>query len=52
MRVLVYGSDCVPGYRYPRGESYFDIIARLNSAMHELETYEEPVVIVSHQASE
>jgi len=38
------------GYRYPRGESYFDILARLDPLVHELESYHEPLVIVSHQA--
>uniref|UniRef100_A0A7S1LSW2 6-phosphofructo-2-kinase domain-containing protein n=1 Tax=Alexandrium catenella TaxID=2925 RepID=A0A7S1LSW2_ALECA len=39
------------GYRYPRGESYFDLIARLEPLMHELESYKEPLLIVSHQAT-
>jgi broad specificity phosphatase PhoE len=38
------------GYRYPRGESYFDILARLDPLVHEMESYREPVLIVSHQA--
>ncbi|KAK3238775.1 hypothetical protein CYMTET_51247 [Cymbomonas tetramitiformis] len=38
------------GYRYPRGESYFDIIARLDPLVQELESYEEAVLVVSHQA--
>lgn len=38
------------GYRYPRGESYFDLIARLDPLVHELESYEEPVMVISHQA--
>mmetsp|Transcript_7714 Transcript_7714/g.22536 ORF Transcript_7714/g.22536 Transcript_7714/m.22536 type:complete len:558 (+) Transcript_7714:24-1697(+) len=38
------------GYRYPRGESYFDIISRLDPLVHELESYREPTLIVSHQA--
>jgi broad specificity phosphatase PhoE len=37
------------GYRYPRGESYFDLIARLDPLVHELESYKEPVLVVSHQ---
>jgi 6-phosphofructo-2-kinase/fructose-2,6-biphosphatase 2 len=37
------------GYRYPRGESYFDLIARVDPLVHELESYQEPVLIVSHQ---
>jgi len=39
------------GYRYPRGESYFDLIARVDPLVHELESYQEPVLIVSHQAT-
>ena len=39
------------GYRYPRGESYLDLIARLDPLMHELESYTEPLLIVSHQAT-
>jgi len=39
------------GYRYPRGESYFDLIARLDPLIHELESYKEPILIVSHQAT-
>jgi broad specificity phosphatase PhoE len=32
------------------GESYFDIISRLDPLVHELESYREPTLIVSHQA--
>eukprot|EP00622_Pseudochattonella_farcimen_P006454 FR742264.1.p1 GENE.FR742264.1~~FR742264.1.p1 ORF type:complete len:143 (+),score=7.84 FR742264.1:62-430(+) len=39
------------GYRYPRGESYLDLIARLDPLIHELESYKEPLLIVSHQAT-
>lgn len=39
------------GYRYPRGESYLDLIARVDPLVHELESYEEPLLIVSHQAT-
>mmetsp|Transcript_4645 Transcript_4645/g.11562 ORF Transcript_4645/g.11562 Transcript_4645/m.11562 type:complete len:565 (+) Transcript_4645:224-1918(+) len=39
------------GYRYPRGESYLDLIARLDPLMHELESYKEPLLVVSHQAT-
>ncbi|KAH8095961.1 6-phosphofructo-2-kinase [Aureococcus anophagefferens] len=39
------------GYRYPRGESYLDLIARLDPLMHELESYTEPLLVVSHQAT-
>ena len=38
------------GYRYPRGESYFDILARLDPLVHEIEMYHEPLLLVSHQA--
>lgn len=37
-------------YRYPRGESYQDLIARLEPVILELERHREPVVIVGHQA--
>jgi len=39
------------GYRYPRGESYFDLLARLDPLVHEMESYHEPLMIVSHQAT-
>ena len=38
------------GYRYPRGESYFDILSRLDPLVHEMESYHEPLLICSHQA--
>lgn len=38
------------GYRYPRGESYYDLIARLDHPMRQLETSQEPILIISHQA--
>ena len=38
------------GYRYPRGESYFDILSRLDPLVHEMESYRERLLIVSHQA--
>ena len=37
-------------YRYPRGESYTDLILRLEPLAHELERLREPVMIVAHQA--
>ena len=37
------------GYRYPRGESYLDVIQRLDPLIHELERQTDPVVIVGHQ---
>jgi broad specificity phosphatase PhoE len=37
-------------YRYPRGESYMDVISRLEPVIFELERQEGPVLIVAHQA--
>lgn len=37
-------------YRYPRGESYEDVIARLDPVIIELERQRDPVVVVGHQA--
>ena len=37
------------GYRYPRGESYLDVIERLIPPIHEFERLHDPVLIVSHQ---
>jgi len=37
--------------RYPHGESYLDLITRLEPLIHELHSYEEPLLIVSHQAT-
>lgn len=37
-------------YRYPRGESYMDLIQRLEPIVHELERHEEPLLIIGHQA--
>jgi broad specificity phosphatase PhoE/predicted kinase len=37
-------------YRYPRGESYEDVIQRLDPAIIELERQRDPVLIVGHQA--
>jgi broad specificity phosphatase PhoE/predicted kinase len=36
-------------YRYPRGESYADVIARLDPIIIELERHDKPVLIISHQ---
>ena len=36
-------------YRYPRGESYLDVIARLEPMIIEMERHREPLVIVGHQ---
>ena len=37
-------------YRYPRGESYIDIIARLDPLIAELERTDTSVLIIAHQA--
>jgi broad specificity phosphatase PhoE len=37
-------------YRYPRGESYQDVIARLEPVIFELERERSPVLIIGHQA--
>jgi broad specificity phosphatase PhoE len=37
------------GYRYPRGESYLDVIQRLDPIVHEVERQEDPVLVVGHQ---
>jgi broad specificity phosphatase PhoE/predicted kinase len=37
-------------YRYPRGESYEDVIARLDPLILELERQQDPVLVVSHNA--
>mmetsp|Transcript_63069 Transcript_63069/g.73785 ORF Transcript_63069/g.73785 Transcript_63069/m.73785 type:complete len:525 (-) Transcript_63069:249-1823(-) len=36
-------------YRYPRGESYMDVILRLEPLAHELERIREPILIIAHQ---
>jgi broad specificity phosphatase PhoE len=37
-------------YRYPRGESYQDVIQRLEPVIFELERERAPVVLIGHQA--
>jgi len=37
-------------YRYPRGESYEDVIDRLEPLIIELERQQDPVLVVAHQA--
>ncbi len=37
-------------YRYPRGESYEDVIQRLEPVMIELERQRSPVLVIAHQA--
>ena len=36
-------------YRYSRGESYMDVIARLEPLAHEMERTREPLLIIGHQ---
>ncbi len=41
-----------PGpHRYPRGESYQDIVHRLEPVIIELMRQKDPVLVVSHQAT-
>jgi broad specificity phosphatase PhoE/predicted kinase len=37
-------------YRYPQGESYMDVIQRVEPVVLELERQRNPVVVISHQA--
>lgn len=37
-------------YRYPRGESYQDVIQRLQPVIVELERSRQPVLVIAHQA--
>lgn len=37
-------------YRYPRGESYIDVITRLEPVIVDLEREREPVLVVTHHA--
>mmetsp|Transcript_45729 Transcript_45729/g.178048 ORF Transcript_45729/g.178048 Transcript_45729/m.178048 type:complete len:86 (+) Transcript_45729:419-676(+) len=37
-------------YRYPQGESYVDVIQRIEPVILELERQREPVLIVAHNA--
>lgn len=37
-------------YRYPRGESYADVIQRLEPVIVEIERLREPILIIAHQA--
>ncbi len=37
-------------YRYPRGESYLDVVNRLEPVILELERHRGPLVIIAHQA--
>ncbi len=38
------------GYRYPRGESYADVIQRLDRVTIEIERQRSPVLVIGHQA--
>lgn len=38
-------------YRYPRGESYLDVISRIEPLVIELERDAEPLLVVGHQAA-
>lgn len=38
-------------YRYPRGESYQDMVTRLEPVLIELMRQKDPIIIVSHQAT-
>ena len=38
------------GYRYPQGESYEDVIRRVDPVLIELERQRQPVLVVAHQA--
>jgi 6-phosphofructo-2-kinase / fructose-2,6-biphosphatase 3 len=37
-------------YRYPRGESYADVIQRLEPMIVDLERQRNPVLVIAHQA--
>jgi broad specificity phosphatase PhoE/predicted kinase len=37
------------GYRYPRGESYADVIQRLDPIIIEIERHASPILIIGHQ---
>jgi broad specificity phosphatase PhoE/predicted kinase len=37
-------------YRYPRGESYQDVVQRLEPVIIEIEREQEPVLVIAHQA--
>ena len=38
------------GFRYPRGESYLDLISRIEPVIFEIERSAVPVIIIAHQA--
>jgi broad specificity phosphatase PhoE len=37
-------------YRYPRGESYQDVVQRVDRVIIELERYRTPVLVICHRA--
>lgn len=37
-------------YRYPQGESYMDVIQRLEPIIIELERQKNPILVIAHQA--
>lgn len=37
------------GYRYPRGESYLDVLHRLEPVVMEMERCKEPLLVIAHQ---
>jgi broad specificity phosphatase PhoE/predicted kinase len=37
-------------YRYPRGESYHDVVQRVDRVLIELERYRTPVLVIAHRA--
>lgn len=37
-------------YRYPRGESYEDVVRRINPVLLELERQRGPILVIAHQA--
>jgi 6-phosphofructo-2-kinase / fructose-2,6-biphosphatase 3 len=37
-------------YRYPRGESYQDVVQRVDRVLIELERYRTPVLVIAHRA--
>jgi broad specificity phosphatase PhoE len=38
-------------YRYPRGESYRDLIERIEPVIYEIERRDGPVIVIGHQAT-
>jgi 6-phosphofructo-2-kinase/fructose-2,6-biphosphatase 2 len=38
------------GFRYPNGESYYDVISRVQTYIVELERVKQPIVVIAHKA--